>query len=33
MKLVMQNVREDCVVVIDTLDKVAPAVWEEWGLG
>jgi len=32
MKLVMQNVREDCVVVIDTLDKVAPSVWEEWGL-
>ena len=32
MKLVMQNVREDCVVVIGTLDTIAPSVWEEWGL-
>ena len=31
MKLVMQNVQEDCVVVIGTLDKVAPALWEEFG--
>lgn len=32
MKLVMQNVREDCVVVIGTLDTVAPELWEQLGL-
>ena len=29
---VLQNVQEDCVVVIDSLEKLSPALWEEWGL-
>ena len=33
MKKVMQNVREDCVVIIDTLQSISPEYWEEWGLG
>ena len=32
MKKVMQNVREDCVVIIDTLQSISPEYWEEWGL-
>lgn len=32
MKLVMQNVREDCVVVIGTLETLAPPLWEKLGL-
>ncbi len=28
----MQNVKEDCVVVIDTLQNLAPDVYEDWGL-
>lgn len=29
---VMQNVKEDCVVVIDTLEKIAPDFYEDWDL-
>ena len=32
MKLVMQNVREDCVVVIGPIETLIPSLWEEWGL-
>ncbi len=32
MKKVMQNVKEDCVVIIDTLQNISPEYWEEWGL-
>jgi len=32
MKKVMQNVKEDCVVIIDTLQSISPEYWEEWGL-
>jgi len=28
----MRNVHEDCVVVIDSLKKISPELWEEWGL-
>jgi len=28
----MQNVKEDCVVVIDTLENIAPDFYEDWGL-
>ncbi|MCR4657078.1 MAG: hypothetical protein K5770_12750 [Lachnospiraceae bacterium] len=31
MKLVMQKVKPDCVVVIDTLERLSPETWEEWG--
>ena len=33
MLTVMQNVREDCVVVIDSLETMIPQLWDEWGLG
>ena len=29
---VMQNVDKDCVVVIDSLEKISPELWEEWEL-
>lgn len=29
---VMQNVDSDCVVVIDSLEKISPELWEEWEL-
>ena len=29
---VMQNVSEDCVVVIDSLQKLSPETWDDWGL-
>lgn len=32
METVMQNVREDCVVVIDSLEVLSPETWEEYGL-
>lgn len=32
MKLVMQRVRPDCAVVIDTLENLSPDTWEAWGL-
>ncbi|MCR5092636.1 MAG: haloacid dehalogenase-like hydrolase [Lachnospiraceae bacterium] len=32
MKTVMQNVREDCVVVIDQLEILSPETWEEMNL-
>ena len=31
MKQVMQRVKPDCVVVIDRMETVCPAVWEAWG--
>ncbi len=31
MKLVMQRVRPDCVVVIDTMERLSPETWETWG--
>ena len=31
MKLVMQRVRPDCVVVIDTLERLSPDTWQGWG--
>ena len=30
---VMQNVDEDCVVVIGSLKDLIPELWDEWGLG
>ncbi len=30
--VVMQNVDEDCVVVIDSLQKLSPGLWKEWDL-
>ena len=30
---VMQNVNEDCVVVIGSLEDLIPELWDEWGLG
>ena len=32
MITVMQTVRPDCVVVIDSLKTLSPETWEEWGL-
>ncbi len=32
MVTVMQNVREDCVVVIGSLEDLIPELWDEWGL-
>ena len=32
MIMVMQNVRPDCVVVIDSLKKLSPETWSDWGL-
>ena len=32
MVTVMQNVRPDCVVVIDSLKVISPETWEDWGL-
>lgn len=29
---VMQNLDEDCVIVIDSLEKLSPETWEAWGL-
>ena len=31
MKLVMQRVKPECVVVIDTLEHFSPATWKAWG--
>ena len=31
MKQVMQRVQPDCVVVIDTLERLSPDTWREWG--
>ncbi len=31
MKIVMQRVQPDCVVVIDTLERLSPEMWAEWG--
>ena len=33
MITVMQNVRPDCVVLIDSLENISPETWEDWGLG
>lgn len=32
MITVMKNVDPDCLVVIDSLEKLSPETWEEWGL-
>ena len=32
MRLVMQNVRKDCIVVIDSLKKISPETWKSWKL-
>jgi L,D-peptidoglycan transpeptidase YkuD (ErfK/YbiS/YcfS/YnhG family) len=32
MITVMRNVREDCVVVIDSLKKISPETWKDWEL-
>ena len=32
MITVMKNVKEDCVVVIGSLETLIPQLWEEWGL-
>ncbi len=32
MITVMKTVDKDCVVVIDSLEKLSPELWEEWGL-
>ena len=32
MKQVMQRVKPDCVVVIDTLERLSPDTWRDWGL-
>ena len=32
MFTVMQNVKSDCVVVIDSLQNLSPETWEDWGL-
>ena len=29
---IMRNLDEDCVVVIDSLEKLSPETWAEWGL-
>ena len=31
MKLVMQRVKPDCVVIIDQMETICPEVWEAWG--
>ncbi len=31
MKQVMQRVRPDCAVVIDTLERLSPETWKDWG--
>ncbi len=31
MKLVMQRVKPECVVVIDTLERLSPETWKDWG--
>ncbi len=31
MKQVMQRVRPDCIVVIDTLERLSPETWKDWG--
>ena len=31
MKQVMQRVQPDCVVVIDTLERLSPETWKDWG--
>jgi len=31
MKQVMQRVQPDCVVVIDTLERLSPDTWKDWG--
>ena len=31
MKLVMQRVKPECVVVIDTLERLSPTTWKAWG--
>ena len=32
MVTVMKNVREDCTVVIGSLENLIPELWDEWGL-
>ncbi|MDO4991264.1 MAG: haloacid dehalogenase-like hydrolase, partial [Eubacteriales bacterium] len=32
MRALMQRVRPDCVVVIDSLEKLSPETWSDWGL-
>ena len=32
METVMQNVRSDCVVIIDSLETLSPETWDEYGL-
>ncbi len=32
MVKVLKNVDKDCVVVIDSLEKISPELWEKWGL-
>lgn len=32
MDKVMKNVKEDCVVVIDSLQNLSPETWADWGL-
>ena len=33
MLTAMQNVRPDCVVLIDSLENISPETWNDWGLG
>ena len=33
MKLAMQRVQPECVVVIDTLERLSPDAWKDWGFG
>ena len=32
MEQVMQRVQPDCVVIIDTLERLSPDTWKDWGL-
>ncbi len=32
MEKVMKSLKKDCVVVIDSLEKLSPETWEDWGL-
>lgn len=32
MRVVLQNVRKDCVIVIDSLETIGPELWEQLGL-
>ena len=31
MKLVMQRVKSDCVVIIDQMETICPEIWSAWG--